>query len=323
MTLTLNSPHVAAAFGHPQRRVSSSPGFLALLILLISAVVSLGQSAAAPEESVMTIDSAPDMSVISFSKTVIVTKEAKEVIVFGADVVIEGRVEGDVAAIGGSVYQREGSFIGGDVIVVGGKYSPDSNVPLRRDNKQTVIFAAYEEELRNLAQDPSQLFAPSLSLAFVAQRSLSVLFWFLVSLSFTTITPGAISRAVSRIKLSPAKVFAAGFFTFVGTTIILIAALTVLPNYINAVVGTMAFIVFILAYVFGRVALHVTVGKLIKKRFFSEHNRSEALTIFFGVLFCTVLLSIPYIWSFALIAAISAGTGLILTARSGTVWNDR
>jgi hypothetical protein len=94
-----------------------------------------------------------------------------------------------------------------------------------------------------------------------------------------------VGRAVSRINLSSAKVFAAGFFTFVGASILLIAGFTVFPNYINAVLGTMAFVVLILAYVFGRVALHVTFGKLIKKRFFSEHNRSEALTILFGVLF--------------------------------------
>ena len=44
--------------------------------------------------------------------------------------IVEGRVEGDAAAIGGSVFQREGSYIGGDVIVVGGKYAPDSKEPL-------------------------------------------------------------------------------------------------------------------------------------------------------------------------------------------------
>jgi hypothetical protein len=151
----------------------------------------------------------------------------------------------------------------------------------------------------------------------------SVLFWFLISLAFTTIAPGAVSRAVSRIQLSSAKVFAIGFFSFVGTSILLIAGFTVLPNYINAVLGTMAFVVLLLAYVFGRVALHVTFGKLIRKRFFSEHNRSEALTVLAGVLVWTALLSVPYIWTFALLAAFAAGIGLVLTARSASVWNTQ
>ena len=322
-TTTLNLPPTAAVLKSPLHRFSISPGFSALVLLFVFSVISFGQSVAGSDEATITIDSAPDMEVISFSKNVVVKREAKGVLVFGGDVIVEGRVEGDVAAIGGSVYQREGSFIGGDVIVVGGKYAPDSNAPLRGEHKETIIFAAYEDELRNLAQNPSQLFAPSFSLAFVAQRLVSVLFWFLISFGFTTIAPGAVGRAVSRINLSSAKVFAAGFFTFVGASILLIAGFTVFPNYINAVLGTMAFVVLILAYVFGRVALHVTFGKLIKKRFFSEHNRSEALTILFGVLFWTVLLSVPYLWTFALLAAFSAGIGLILTARSTTAWNTR
>ena len=322
-TLKLNSFPAPAAFDRMPHRSSISPGFSALVLLLLLSVISFGQSVAGSDEATVTIDSAPDMEVISFSKTVVVKKEAKGVLVFGGDVIVEGRVEGDVAAIGGSVIQREGSFIGGDVIVVGGKYAPDSNVPLRGENKETIIFAAYEDELRDLAQNPSQLFAPSLSLAFVAQRLLSVLFWFLVSLGFTTIAPGAVSRAVSRIQLSSAKVFAIGFFTFVGASVLLIAGFTVFPNYMNAVLAMMAFVVLILAYVFGRVALHVTFGKLMRKYFFSEHNRSEALTILFGVLLWTIFLSIPYIWTFALLAAFAAGIGLVLTARTSSAWNTK
>ena len=64
---------------------------------------------------------------------------------------------------------------------------------LEGENKETMIFAAYEDEVRNLTQNLSQLFAPSFSVAFVAQRSVSVLFWFLISLGFTTIAPGPLA----------------------------------------------------------------------------------------------------------------------------------
>ena len=295
--------------------------YAALFLLLMLPAIAAASPILADDEHTITIDSAPDMEILSFSKAVVVKREAKGVLVFGADVVIEGRVEGDVAAIGGSVTQREGSYIGGDVIVVGGNYVSDAKVPLRGENKQTVIFAAYEEELRGLAQDPMRLFAPSFSLAFLAQRILSVLFWFLISLGFSTIAPGAVSRAVSRLQLSSGKVIGLGLFTFVGTTILLILAFTQLPNYINAVLGSVAFIVLILAYVFGRVALHVTFGKLIRKYVFPDWSRSESLSILAGVLVWTILLSIPYIWTLALLALFAAGVGLILTARSHTSWS--
>lgn len=302
--------------------LKAAGGSLALVFVLAGMVFCLPQSAES-DDNTLVIESSPDMEIISFSKKVVVKKEAKGVLVFGADVVIEGRVDGDVAAVGGSVIQREGSYIGGDVIVLGGKYSPDSNNPLRGENKQTVIFAAYEEELRDLARNPLEIFSPALTVAFVALRVVSLLFWFVLSLAFTTIAPGAVSRAVVRFKLSSAKIVAIGFFTFLGANILLFAAFTALPNSINAVLVGMALLTVSLAYVFGRVALHVSLGKFIRKHLLSDRNRSESLSILLGVLAWTVLLSLPYIWVFALLALLSAGIGLVLTARPASVWSTR
>ncbi len=293
------------------------------VLLLVGGVLCSPQSAAESDESMLVVESSPDMEIISFSKNVVVRKEAKGVLVFGADVVVEGRVEGDVAAVGGSIIQREGSYIGGDVIVLGGKYSPDSNTPLRGENKQTVIFAAYEQELRDIARNPLELFAPSFTVGFVALKALSLLFWFIVSLAFTTIAPGAVSRAVSRLKLSSAKVIAFGFFTFIGANVLLFMALRNLPNSLNAVLVGMAIVSLTLVYVFGRVALHVSFGKLIQKYLLSDRNRSETLSVLLGVLAWTVLLSVPYVWIFALLALLSAGIGLVLTAQPAASWKSR
>ena len=271
----------------------------------------------------MIIESSPDMEIVSFSKKVVVKKEAKGVLVFGSDVVIEGRVDGDVAAIGGSIVQREGSYVGGDVIVFGGKYMPDSSEPLRGENKQTIIFAAYEKELKDLAQNPLRIFSPSFSVSFFAIRIVLLLFWFLISLGFTTIAPGAVSRAVSRLNYSSGKVIAIGFFSFVGANVLLFAAITSLPNYVNAVLLVMVLIVLTLTYVFGRVALNVLSGKLIQKYLLSDRNRSESFSILLGVTAWTVLLSLPYVWVFAVLALFSAGIGLALTGRSNTAWGSR
>jgi hypothetical protein len=311
------------ALAHARASASWVVSALALILLFSAAVLCETQSQTESDDGTLVIESSPDMEIISFSKNVVVKREAKGVLVFGADVVIEGRVEGDVAAVGGSIIQREGSYIGGDVIVLGGKYSPDSNNPMRGENKQTVIFAAYEEEFRNLARNPLDIFSPSFTVAFVALRIISLLFWFILSLAFTTIAPGAVGRAVARLKLSSAKVIAAGFFTFIGANVLLFAALTALPNSINAVLVGMAVLTLMLAYVFGRVALHVCFGKLIQKHLLSDQNRSEALSILLGVFAWTILLSIPYLWIFALLALFSAGIGLVLTARPATVWKTR
>ena len=295
----------------------------ALFILLNLPGIGASQQIGATDENTITIESAPDMEVISFAKTVIVKQQAKGVLVFGADVVIEGRVDGDVAAIGGSVTQRDGSYIGGDVIVVGGKYVPESLKPLRGENKQTIIFAAYESELRELAQNPAKLFAPSFTLAFVALRAVSILFWFLVTMVFVTIAPGAVGRAVTRFRLSPGKVVGFGLFSLIASFILGAVGLSYLPSYLHPIVLMAAILVLAPIYMFGRVALNVAVGQLIQRRFLPESSRSETFAILFGILGWTLLLFIPYVWPFALLALFSAGLGLVLTARPAVTWSTR
>ena len=87
------------------------------------------------------------------------------------------------------------------------------------------MVAMFEQELRDFANNPAEAFSPTLSWTFLAQRLVSILFWFILSLALTTIAPGAISRAVARFQLSPLKIFAIGFFGFVVTIFGVIAGL--------------------------------------------------------------------------------------------------
>ena len=253
-------------------------------------------------------------------KSVIVNKQAKGVLAVGGDVVIEGRVEGDVATIGGNVIQKKDAFVGGDIIVFGGAYKPESDNPLRVPGKETVMFGVFEEELRNFGKDPSQIFSPSLSLSFVAQRLVLALLWFVISLVMTTIAPGAIGRAVARIQLSWLKILTLGAASFLLVTGLMIGGALVLPNYLSATLAIMGMLLLLLSYVFGRVSLQVAVGKLVQKHILSEANRSETLATLIGVLAWTLVLSLPYIWIIALFAVFTVGIGLILTGRSVPKW---
>jgi hypothetical protein len=293
--------------------------FLALALATFSVTVA-AQISVTPDEKTVVVDEAPEMEVFSYGKTVIVKKSAKGVLTFGGDIIVEGRVDGDVAAVGGSVIQRKDGFIGGDVIILGGRYQPEIPTPLRNEGRETVMYAGYEEELRELTQNPSSLFSPTFSLAFLAQRTLSVLFWFVVSLGLATIAPGAVSRAVARFQLSSLKVVAIGFFTFLFVTVAMIVGITLLPNYLSAILGVMTFVLIMLAYVFGRVALHLSVGKWLQKTLLPVGTRSETLAILIGVVFWTLVLSVPFVWTLALVGLFSVGVGLVLTARSPSGW---
>lgn len=112
------------------------------------------------DQTTVIVNDAPEQDVISFGKSVIVIKRAKGVLVVGGDITIEGRVEGDVATIGGNIVQKENAYIGGEVIAIGGSYKPESTSPLREAGKQTIVLGVFEEELRSFGQDPSSVFAP-------------------------------------------------------------------------------------------------------------------------------------------------------------------
>lgn len=297
--------------------------FIAAAVLILTAGVFSYAQISVTASDTFIVDDAPDQEVVCYGKTVIVKTRAKGVLAIGGDVIVEGRVTGDVAAVGGSVIQKDGAYIGGDVFAVGGAYKPENANPLREEGRETVMYAGYEEEIRDLSQNPSSLFSPHFTVAFLAQRILSVLFWFVLSLGLATLAPGAVSRATARFQLSTLKVIAIGVAAFLATTIAVIGSLKLLPNPLGVIFGLMAFVLLMLAYVFGRVALNVSIGKLLQKHLLGDKNRSEALGILIGVVAWTLLLSIPYIWTIALFVLFSTGVGLVLTARSQPGWEAR
>ena len=304
-------------FPHGLAEVLLAIFFIQLFAIAVFAHPEISTS---DDQKTMIVNDAPEEKVVSFGKSVIVKKQAAEVFAAGGDIIIEGRIEGDVATIGGNIVQKEGAYVGGDIFVIGGTYKSESETPLREAGKQTVVIGILEEELRNFGQNPSQIFAPSFSFSFLAQRLFVALLWFIISLVVTTIAPGAVSRAVARIHLSPLKICALGAFAFLLITGLIIGGAVGLPNYLGATLALMCILILILGYVFGRVALQVSLGKLFQKHFLSENNRSETLAIFIGVLLWTLLLSLPYIWIIALFTVFAFGIGLVLTGRVTTKW---
>lgn len=293
---------------------------IAALFVAVCAGTALGAATftTSPDDQALEVHDSPEMQVIAVAKTVVVKTSAKDVFVFGGDVIIEGNVSGDVGVIGGTITQKEGAFIGGDVFVFGGAYKPEGNHPLRTDGKQTIVFGILEDELRNLGQNPSSIFAPSFTPAFLATRVLSALFWFIVTLGIATIAPGAVSRAIARTKLSPTKVAGLGLAGIIGSLILVTSSLSFLPEYLSVIVWMMTAGLLMLAYLFGRVTLQLSVGKYLQKHFLPNFKQNETIAILIGVVVWTILLSLPYIWTLAVLALFAAGVGLVITARSNS-----
>ena len=302
-----------------QPRLNGWLCFFALIFVLQTASLVFSQQSPGSgidEMKAVVINDSTDGDVFGLGKSVIVRGEVKQgVMAFGGDVVVEGRVGGDVATIGGSVYQRAGSYIGGDVVVIGGAYNHGKTAPGRNPESQTVMYAGYEEELREAMQNPASLVAPDFSAWYLIQRILSILFWFVLSLGLTTFSPGAISRAIVRLNLSSVRVALTGALAMLISTVVVLFWLGFLPSPFGFAAGLMLTIGLFLAYVFGRVVVQATTGKFIYKRIFGEHRRSDSTALLFGAFFWTFVLSLPYFWAFAFVGLIVVSLGLVLTAR--------
>ncbi len=241
-------------------------------------------------------------------------------IALGGDVIVQGVVEGDVAAIGGSVIQLEGARINGDVMVVGGSYRHADKDPLRGQAGQTIVYSGYEQELRNLMRNPKDLLAPHWSAGYVGLRILAILFWFIVSLALTAAMPGTISRGIARLQLTSLRVGIIGFIGAVAVGPGALLSLRYLPAPISVLVGLLALLLILIAGLFGRVMIYAATGRWLQHVLVKRNKNSEAVALLIGTTFWIVLSSIPYVWPFVVTIVWVMSLGLALTARYRVGW---
>jgi hypothetical protein len=263
------------------------------------------------------VDGSYASDVFGLGRTVRVRGEVKNgALAFGGDVVVEGRVEGDVAAFGGSVIQLPGSYVGGDVMVIGGEYRHEGDVQ-RNPAGRTFLFAGYEQELRELVRNPASVLTPELSFSFLGWRLLAVLFWFVASVAITSVSPGAVGRAAVRLQLTLRHVALIGllgaFVVGAGT----VASLKYLPGALSALVFVTATLLLLLSYLFGRVVIHAATGRWLQRVMLPEERRSESVALLLGAVFWAVVLALPYAWPLLVLGLAVTSLGLALTARYG------
>jgi hypothetical protein len=296
--------------------------FCALIgVLALSIVVAAQPAAEHPgDPQARVIDGVTTTTVFGMGQSIRITGTVKEgAIAFGGDVIVEGSVDGDVAAIGGSVVQRDGARIGGDVIVLGGIYHHGKAAPDRDPKSVTIMYAGYEDQLRHVMRDPFSLLHPQLSAVFLGTRLLAVLIWFIISLALAASMPNTISRAVTRLQLSSVRVALIGLLGSVAITAGIIGSLWLLPSIIAAALSVMALLLAIVATVFGRVVIFAATGQWLQRRL-APRLKSESVIILAGVVFWIGLSSLPYIWPFIQTGLFVAGIGLALTARYRIAW---
>lgn len=317
------------AFSYSQAELTTfkpSPGtvdlnrvFAMLLWVLLLVGVASAQSAVSEKETVISGNN--EGTVYALGNSVRITGTAKEAIALGGDVIVEGTVEGDVATIGGSIIQKAGARIGGDVMVFGGTYRSEEARPNRKTEAITIMYAGYQQELRDMMQNPTGIFSPHLTPAYLGTRLLVVLFWFIISLAFTAVMPGTISRGVARLQLTSIRVAAIGLIGLIVVFVGVLLCLRILPEPISVVIGLLALLLWLVAGTFGRVILYAATGRWLQRKYVPIAKNSEAVALLLGTSFWVLLTSLPYVWPFMAAFILIISFGLALTARYRVGWN--
>jgi len=286
------------------------------ILLLVTAVYAQQSTPGTADEKVVLVNSVTNSTVFGVGNSVRITGTVKQgAMSLGGDVIVEGVVEGDVATIGGSVIQMPGSRIGGDVIVLGGTYRADGAPAQRDPNSMTIMYAGYQQELRDMMRNPTGLFSPHWSPTYLGTRLLVVLFWFVVSLAFTWVMPGTLGRGVARLQLTSIRVAAIGLLGALVLFVSVLACLWSMPEPIQVVVGLLALMLWLAASLFGRVVLYAATGKWLQRNYVRFGNNSEAVALLLGTTFWVLLGSLPYVWPFMAAFILIISFGLALTAR--------
>lgn len=290
--------------------------FGSILLLMTAVYAQQSTTTAAVPEKVVLVDSVINSTVFGVGNSVRITGTVKQgAMSLGGDVIVEGVVEGDVATIGGSVIQLPGSRIGGDVIVLGGTYSADSSLAQRNPKSMTIMYAGYQQELRDMMRNPTGLFSPRWTPTYLGTRLLVILFWFVVALAFTWVMPGTISRGVARLQLTSIRVAAIGLIGVVVLFVSVLVCLWIMPEPVQVLVGLLALMLWLAAGLFGRVVLYAATGKWLQRNYVAVGKNSEAVALLLGTSFWVLLTSLPYVWPFMAAFILIISFGLALTAR--------
>jgi len=274
------------------------------------------------DSSVVEISGVTDSTVFGMGKTIKITGTVKQgAIAFGGDVIVAGTVDGDVAAIGGSVIQMAGAKISGDVIVLGGTYKHDDTVPQRNNSAMTMMYAGYQEEIRDIMRSPTGLLRPSWTSGYLGVRLLAIVFWFIVALALTAAMPGTISRGAARLQLTSLRVALIGITGAVVVSASVLASLWILPQTVGALVGISALMLMLVAWLFGRTVLAAATGRWLQRKYIPLAKHSEAVALLLGTVFWVLLTSLPYIWPIVVFMIVVISLGLALTARYRGGWH--
>lgn len=269
----------------------------AAVFAILSALIFSCQPAFAKAEQIVKV-----ASDIEVAKDTVVS----DVVAIGGNVTVYGRVENSVVAVGGDVILKPRSYVGEQVVVVGGELMKDPAAQV--EGKATQIYVPH--------------FIPSFTgvlrggwMALWATISFLVLLGFLgLAVLMVALVPEPMGTAVNALERSFVVMFLWGVLWMV---LIVPVAVILAISIIGIILIPLEILLVVLAMVLGYIASAIYIGKNIMLAF--KKIPPPFTDAMLGILILFLVGFIPVIGPIAKALFLVAGFGAVLTTRFGTI----
>jgi len=244
---------------------------------------------------------------------------AGDVVAIGADIVVAGRVRGDVVAWGGTLRLEPTAVVDGSVLVVGTRFLPS---PAAAVHGRTLVWSGLAELAQVVALEEGDVSVDVLERWRWGFRLGAMALWLLIALALAVLLRSPLEAAASRARRVPLVAFLSGATAFLAF-VLLALALAALPAGIGALgLGLLAALAIALKVVGNGVAFLV-VGRWIGQASGRRVALASPTAITLGLLALGIARWIPgvgiLIWGAATLIGFGAVTGLLVGPRTRSV----
>lgn len=223
----------------------------------------------------------------------------------GGDITVEGEVEHDVVAVGGTVFLGPYARIGGDVTSIGGTIVQQDGASVH--GKLAVIRTP---NLSRLAALLSRCHLPEIPPLFFQFSSLgSFLGFFLLGLLVVALMPGMVGQVASRLEYHP---WQSVFWGVLGLVLIVPIGVVLLISIVGIVLIPLEVIGVACALLLGSIAAAQLAGKKIL-RALTQSDQSIMWETVFGLLIFFAISWVPFLGWFVIALLTFLGFGGVLS----------
>ncbi len=269
-----------------------------LCLALVSLLVCSASTALAKEQS----------SIVKMNKDIEVSQGmvVNDVIAIGGNITVWGRVENNLVAVGGSVILKPGSYVGEQVVVVGGDLVKDTSAEVAGRITQ-VYMPHFIPSLTNLLRGGW--------IALWAAISLLALLGFLgLAILLAALIPEHIGTAVNALEHSFMSMLLWGVLW---TILIVPIAVLLAISIIGIILIPLEILLVALALIIGYIASAIFIGKNILLSF--KKLSPPFVDAILGILILFLIGFVPVVGPIIKSLFLLAGFGAVLTTRFGTI----